>query len=247
MRYYILGILLCLFSQATFAVGQEADTNTPSLSGITLTIDSLENQLMNSATHEKASIYLQIAYLYRNINKNRSAEYCRLAIKSGADTKKSVAISEAYHLLADFYKNNQVADSALYYLQLAVDRAAVESKSQQEAIVATYQLDKQVKRQSNKKLELFSRVVLGMLAIFVLLLFVVVLRHFKANRSLRDKMNESEGNMKLIKVQTTEFKHRVEMEVGNQIEPLNVQLTNARQRDLDLKKKLKQLEESDYL
>ena len=247
MRYYILGILLCLFLQTTFVVGQEVGINKPSLSGITLAIDSLENQLKNSETHEKASIYLQIAYLYRNINKDRSAEYCRLAIKSGADNKKSEAISEAYRLLANFYKDNQVADSALYYLQLAIDRAAVESKAQQEAIAVSYQLDKQVKRQSNNKLELFSWVVLGMLVIFFLLLFMVVLRHFIANRFLRVKMNESESNMKLIKVQATEFKHRVELEVANQIEPINVQLTKARQRDLDLKKKLKQLEESDYL
>ncbi|MFA5419160.1 MAG: ATP-binding protein [Bacteroidales bacterium] len=247
MRFYILVFLFSFILQANFVFAQSDTIETKSLSSVTLTIDSLENLAKSAPVSKKPEYYLQLAHLYRNFNHSRSIDYCRMAIYFGDNAGKTFRVSEAYHMLADIFKMDNQLDSALSYRKKAIQQAEVEEKAKLETLFAGYQAKKQAYKESRSQYLLVTKIVLGFLLALFLVVLGIWLRNIAVNRLLKKKLHEYQTNLKLLSHKVEEFSRQVDSEVAKQIGPLNQKLAKARQRDLDLKKKLKQLEESDYL
>ncbi|MDP2723819.1 MAG: ATP-binding protein [Bacteroidales bacterium] len=247
MRFYILVFVFSLILQGNVGFAQSEAREMKSLSSVTLTIDSLENLAKKASVSEKPEFYLQLAHLYHTFNQSRSIEYCRMAIHFRNDADKTVPISEAYHMLADFFKKDNRPDSTLIYRQKAIQQAGAEGKAKQDVLFAGYQAKKLANSETGSQNMLFTKIVLGILLTLFLIVLGVWLRGTSRNRLLKKKLNEYQTNLKLLSDKVEEFSQQVDAEVAKQIDPLNQKLIKARQRDLDLRKKLKQLEESDYL
>ena len=247
MQYYKYWFVILLFFPSILSFGQVEDVENPSLAQISLIIDSLENQLPQVGEGEKSAIYLELAQWYTSIDRSRSVDNGYAAIKWKHSDQNHTPYSKVYQLLAGYYQENQVIDSSLKYLQMAMDARLLESEWARQELNTLYEKKKQTVSASGSFVDGFIQPILGVMAFGVVLLLLLLIRKFGKNRTLALAIVRKEQELIGITQKVNSFKSQVEEAVYEQTSSLQEKLEKERQRELDLRKKLKQVEEADYL
>lgn len=237
MRFFKYGLLFLFFYQVGLTWGQENISNKLPSSEASRTIDSLEMILPLTSEIQQPALFVEIALLYRGIDDEKSAQYCRRAIKMKTKTPNHEAISDAYKMLSDMFYTVHQPDSALIYLQLAMEQANRQTINQQRY---------PDKSTANNQVVIWW-LVLGLLLACLVFLVIFYLRTTSQNRSLRFNLLESEKMVVNTKELVSNFNLQVSEEVAMQTRTMTEKLSVAHQRELELKKKLKGFEESEYM
>jgi signal transduction histidine kinase/ActR/RegA family two-component response regulator len=128
-----------------------------------------------------------------------------------------------------------------------MDARILETENEQLKLDKGYELQKRVSASSEGFAHQIIQAVLWVLAAgFVLLLFVLI-RKSASNRMLALEIVKKERDIKNITLKVSSFKKQVEETVYKQTLDLQEKLEEERQREADLRKRLKQVEEADYL
>jgi len=246
MPFYRYILVFALFFLGITAVGQEVGESR-SLSQITLVIDSLENQLSQADNSQKVRLYIELAHHYLLIDKARSVEYGYRAIALKNSVDSLVEMSPVYRLLAKFYQENSASDSTLKYLQLAMISADQEAKNARNQLFHGYELEKQTRKHAAEGLHQMLQPLNILLAIVLLVFGLFFLKQYMANQRLSKDFKQKETSLQKIAVEVDDFRTKVKEEVIQRTAGLQQRLEKERQHEFELRKKLKQVEEADYL
>ncbi len=246
MPFYRYILVFALFFLGITSVGQEVGESR-SLSQITLVIDSLENQLSQADNSQKVRLYIELAHHYLLIDKARSVEYGYRAIALKNSVDSLVEMSPVYRLLAKFYQENSASDSTLKYLQLAMISADQETKNARNQLFHGYELEKQTRKQAAEGLHQMLKPLNILLAIVLLVFGLFFLKQYMANQRLSKDFKQKETSLQKIAVEVDDFRTKVKEEVIQRTAELQQRLEKERQHEFELRKKLKQVEEADYL
>ena len=244
----IVRYLLCLAFLANIATGMANHGNSDNISysRLTLTIDSLENLLKHSPSHEKITLQLKLAGLYQTIDNETAARYAREVINQRAMTPDSVKISKAYFILSNFHKDQYQHDSAFFYKQLALEELAIESRFENKQL-----LDRHLQSLQNDKSKGGVFLILSGLVLFLSLSFLMALalffRFYLKHKKLKQLFGASKQSFESRSKEVTDFNLKVEEAVKAEIVGLSAELEKARTDEIELRKQLKRVEEADYL
>jgi len=218
-----------------------------SLTKVTLLIDSVESELPQISEKQKITSYIWLAKHYLPINQNRSVEYSYRAIALKNSTDTVAEFSSVFHLLANYYQQNLVADSTIKYLQLAMEAKDLELEAERLRLVAGYQREKQSRGQHGWGLQRAGKPLAIFLWVILIAFAFYVLKQYLTNRKLRHEFQQQEAVLQKLAREIDTFKSQVKQEVYQRTASLQQRLEKERQREFELRKKLKQVEEADYL
>jgi len=246
MPFFKYILVFALILSGISAIGQKFEEGF-SLSQTTLIIDSLENQLSQADNNQKTRLYIGLAHYYMPIDQARSVDYSYRAISAINSDNNPGEISSVYRLLAGYYQKNNASDSTLKYLQLAMTSADREMKSAQNQLLKGYELEKQARRQARQGLLQFLQPLNILLAIVLLVFGLFFLKQYLENKRIFKVLKQKEMTLQKIAVEVDDFRTKVKEEVTQRTQGLQQRLEKEQKHEFELRKKLKQLEEADYL
>ena len=193
--------------------------STPSYAQDTEKITQLKEQLSNVLPNQKADILKSISDEYKNIDKQQQIEYAQKIIDLPDSLVDSGLKNEMYILLAEYYKSK---------LDTSEPKEKDESKD----------------GNSEGNVNYIAVTVFG---ICLVLLIVVLIMYITSGKKHQSKIIELESRAEKVYNEKYEKLQEVESKLEEELQPLKIEISKYEKQEGELKKKLKNLEEANYL
>jgi signal transduction histidine kinase/CheY-like chemotaxis protein len=247
MKFIQAIILIIVILVSVPVSGQIGFTKVYSNAQTALIIDSLENRITTANNYENANLIFELALLYKQIDIAQSKMYALNYLTINDSISSIINRKIIYGLLAHIFEQQGNSDSSHYYLSIQTTLVDGSLKEKSDILNKKYLNSNTTNNSNNKSFLGLSQTQLILILFVGILLIVVVIYFLTIKRQFRKEETIKNQELEIANTNYKEFNDSIEKAVAYNTSDQAAELEKNNSIIIDLRKSLKQAEESNYL